>query len=90
MANTILKQYLLKGHVINESRCLAHSDSMINLYNTIENMQSNMNKFNDRFFIIDYELYNVGSSIKDIGKKISHISKLESIDIDDLLSKYEK
>ena len=47
-ANSILKQYLLKGHVINESRCLAHSDSMINLYNTIENIHSNMNNFNDR------------------------------------------
>ena len=31
-----------------------------------------------------------GYSIKDIGKKISHISKLESIDIDELLNKYEK
>ena len=39
-----------------------------------------------RFY--DDELYNVGSSIKDIGKKISHISKLESINIPELLNKY--
>ena len=46
------------------------------------------NSYHDRFIVIDEELYNVGSSIKDIGKKISHISKLGSIDIDQLLSKY--
>ncbi len=46
------------------------------------------NKYHDRFIIIDDELYNIGSSIKDIGKKISHISKLECIDIDELLNKY--
>ena len=46
------------------------------------------NLYHDRFIIIDDELYNVGSSIKDIGKKISHISKLESINIDELLQKY--
>ncbi|MBQ9124211.1 MAG: hypothetical protein IJY14_00835 [Acholeplasmatales bacterium] len=46
------------------------------------------NKYHDRFIVIDDELYNVGSSINDIGKKISQISKLESIDIDDLLNRY--
>ena len=46
------------------------------------------NNYHDRFIIIDNELYGVGSSIKDIGKKISHISKLDSISIDDLLNRY--
>ena len=189
-ANSILKQYLMKGHVVNESRCIAHSDNIIQMNNTIDRMNTIINKFDDRlsnlemkydnltsidifkdkifyngelfigysfikdlfnkatiriiiidyylnysvlemlnditlpitiyigdstpitlnelnlfstnhnltvirtnkyhdrFIIIDDELYNVGSSIKDIGKKISHISKLESIDIDELLSKY--
>ena len=182
-ANSILKQYLLKGHAINESRCLAHSDNMIQMSNVITNINDRLtcleyefkniisidipqnkifydgdlfegysfiknlfykainriiiidvyldysvlemlnditipitiyigdsahitnkeislfqtnhnlniirtNKYHDRFIIIDDELYNIGSSIKDIGKKISHISKLESIDIDELLSKY--
>ena len=182
-ANSILKQYLLNGQVINETRCLAHSDNIIQLTNKVENViqkvdnlelrldtitsidifkdqifyngelfegysfiknlfqkaleriiiidsyldysalemisdvnvditiyiashkpitnreislfQTNhsltvirTNNYHDRFIIIDDELYNIGSSIKDIGKKISHISKLESIDIDDLLNKY--
>jgi hypothetical protein len=46
------------------------------------------NLYHDRFIIIDDELYNIGSSIKDIGKKISHISKLDFINITELLQRY--
>ena len=189
-ANSILKQYLMKGYVVNESRCIAHSDNIIQMNNTIDRMNTTINKFDDRlsnvelrldnltsidifkdkifyngelfigysfiknlfnkatiriiiidyylnylvlemlnditlpitiyigdstpitlnelnlfstnhnltvirtnkyhdrFIIIDDELYNVGSSIKDIGKKISHISKLEYVSVDELLIKY--
>ena len=182
-ANSILKQFLLSGQVINETRCLAHSDNIIKMNNIIESMNTRMdnfelrldsitsttyfkdkifydgqlyegysfiknlfkkatnriiiidsyldysvlemmmdinidisiyiashtplsnrevslfqtnhnldvirtNSYHDRFIIIDSELYNIGSSIKDIGKKISHISKLESICIDELLNRY--
>ena len=90
LANSILQQYLLKGHIINESRCLAHiTNKELDLFKTNHNLNViRTNKYHDRFIIIDDELYTIGSSIKDIGKKISHISKLESIDIDDLLNKY--
>ena len=179
----ILKQYLLNGHVINESRCIAHSDNIIKINNTIDNLNERVstleygfksitsidifkdkifyngqffegysfiknlfnkainriiiidsyldysvlemlndisvdisiyiashtpisnkelslfqanhilnvirtNNYHDRFIIIDNELYSIGSSIKDIGKKISMISKLEAINIDDLLNRY--
>ena len=182
-ANSILKQYLIKGYAINEARCIAHSDNLIQMNNTINNINDRLtnletkvdtitsidifkdkifyngelfedysfiknlfnkatnriiiidsyldysvlemindinvnitiyisnsahitnrelnlfqlnhnltiirtNSYHDRFIIIDNELYNIGSSIKDIGKKISHISKLESIDINDLLNMY--
>ena len=182
-ANSILKQYLLSGQVINETRCLAHSDNIIKMNNIIESMNTRMDNFelrldsitsttyfkdkifyngqlyegysfiknlfkkatnriiiidsyldysvlemmmdinidisiyiashtpltnreislfqanhtlnvirtniyHDRFIIIDSQLYNIGSSIKDIGKKISHISKLESICIEELLNRY--
>ena len=182
-ANSILKQYLLSGQVINENRCLAHSDNIIKMNNIIESMNTRMdnfelrldsitsttyfkdkifydgqlyegysfiknlfkkatnriiiidsyldysvlemmmdiniditiyiashtplsnreislfqanhtlnvirtNSYHDRFIIIDSQLYNIGSSIKDIGKKISHISKLESICINELLNRY--
>lgn len=179
-ANSILKQYLLAGQVINQTRCIAHSDNIIQMNNTIININDRLtnletefksittieifknkvfyndelfegysfiknlfqkakqriiiidgyidysvlemlldiyvditiitfpssnltnreiqlfqqnhklnviknNKYHDRFIIIDDELYNIGSSIKDIGKKITHISKLESININELL-----
>ena len=182
-ANKILKQFLLNGYAINETRCLAHSDNIIKMNNIIESMNTRMdnfelrldtitsttyfkdkffydgqlyegysfiknlfkkatnriiiidsyldysvlemmmdinvdisiyiashtplsnreislfqanhtlnvirtNSYHDRFIIIDSQLYNIGSSIKDIGKKISHISKLESICIDELLNRY--
>ncbi len=191
-ANSILKQYLMKGCVINETRCVAHSDNLIQMNNAINQINSSItdfndrltnvelrlnninsidifkdkvfyngelfegysfikdlfnkatnriiiidayldysvlemlldihisiiiyiypsspitnrelylfqqnhdltiiktNKYHDRFIVIDNELYNIGSSIKDIGKKISQISKLECIDIDELLNKYLK
>ena len=186
-ASTILKQYLLYGHAINETRCLAHSDNILKLNNSIEKIKNTLtermdnfelrldsitsttyfkdkifydgqlyegysfiknlfkkatnriiiidsyldysvlemmmdiniditiyiashtplsnreislfqtnhnldvirtNIYHDRFIIIDSELYNIGSSIKDIGKKISHISKLDFININDLLNRY--
>ena len=182
-ANTILKQYLLCGQVINETRCMAHSDNLIKLSNTVDAMSIRLdnfefkldsitsstyfkdklfyngelfegysfiknlfnkaknriiiidgyldysvlemmndinvditiyiashtpitnreislfqtnhtlnvirtNNYHDRFIIIDDELYSVGSSIKDMGKKISHISKLEFISTNELLSRY--
>lgn len=189
-ANSVLKQYLVNGYIINENRCLAYGDNIIHINNTINHMNSTMNDFDDRltnvelrldtinsidifkdkifynnelfegysfiknlfskaknriiiidgyldysvlemmndinvditiyiashtpitnreislfqtnhslnvirtnnyhdrFIIIDDELYSVGSSIKDIGKKISHISKLNFISIDDLLNRY--
>ena len=34
-ANSILKQYLMKGCVINENRCIAHSDNLIQMNNAI-------------------------------------------------------
>ena len=182
-ANSILKQYLLNGQVINETRCMSHSDNLIKLSNTVDAMSIRLdnfefkldsstsatyfkdkifyngelfegysfiknlfnkaknriiiidgyldysvlemmkditiditiyiashtpitsremllfqtnhslkvirtNSYHDRFIIIDNELYSLGSSIKDIGKKISHVSKLDSISIDDLLNRY--
>ena len=60
----------------------------INLFQQNHNLTViRTNKYHDRFIIVDDELYNVGSSIKDIGKKISQISKLDSIDITDLLNR---
>ena len=61
----------------------------ITLFQTNHNLNVvRTNLYHDRFIVIDDELYNVGASIKDIGKKISHISKLEAINIEELLDRY--
>ena len=47
------------------------------------------NIFHDRFIIIDNNLYHVGASLKDLGKKCFGINKIEDKDyLDKLLSKF--
>lgn len=41
-ANSILKQYLMKGYVINETRCIAHSDNLIQMNNTINDLNNRL------------------------------------------------
>ncbi len=42
------------------------------------------NKFHDRFIVIDKkEMYHLGASIKDLGKKCFGINKIEDLDIID-------
>lgn len=43
------------------------------------------NKIHDRFIIIDDKIYLCGSSIKDVGKKRFVLTKLEAINVNDLL-----
>ena len=63
------------------------SNREISLFQNSHNLNViRTNNYNDRFIVIDDELYTVGSSIKDIGKKISQITKLESISINELLN----
>ena len=45
-----------------------------------------LKKAHDRFLIIDDDVYHVGASIKDLGKKWTAIMKMESIDLSSLLS----
>ena len=53
-ANSILKQYLMKGQVINENRCLAHSDNLVQMNNTIISI-------NDRLTNLEYEFKSITS-----------------------------
>ena len=49
-------------------------------YSNIEIINTDI--FHDRFIILDNsELYNIGSSLKDIGKKCSSINKIEDNNI---------
>ncbi|MBQ6782965.1 MAG: virulence RhuM family protein, partial [Acholeplasmatales bacterium] len=42
-ANRILKQYLLKGSVINEERCLSCTSNIISLQNKVNDIESKIN-----------------------------------------------
>ena len=53
-ANSILKQYLLNGHIINEKRCLAHSDNILQMNNVITNI-------NDRLTLVETKLDTLNS-----------------------------
>ena len=47
------------------------------------------NKFHDRFIVIDNkELYHVGASLKDLGKKCFAISKIEDMEYVEKISKF--
>jgi hypothetical protein len=39
-------------------------------------------KFHDRFLIIDHTVYHIGSSLKDLGKKLFAFSKMDMKDTD--------
>ena len=44
-----------------------------------------LKKSHDRFLIIDKDVYHIGASIKDIGKKWTAVMKMESLDSDSIL-----
>ena len=48
------------------------------------------NKFHDRFIIIDNEeIYHLGASIKDLGKKCFGINKIEDVEIIEKILNYK-
>ena len=45
-------------------------------------------KAHDRFFIIDDKVYHVGTSVKDLGKKLCTVSLLSCIDADEMIGNF--
>ena len=71
-ANNVLKQYLLKGYVINENRTLITNENYINLINRVENINSRLSKIerkdniqNENIFF-DGEYFDARSFLKQI------------------------
>ena len=50
-ANSILKQYLLKGSVINEERCLSCASNIISLQNKVETIESKVKDIEDNIYL---------------------------------------
>ena len=46
----------------------------------------NATNFHDRFLIIDYTIYHIGASLKDLGKKVFGFTRMEFISSEELLS----
>ena len=59
-ANSVLKQYLLNGYVVNENRCLAHSDNLVKLSNTVEQMKTTFEK---RFENLEFRYDSITSTV---------------------------
>ena len=71
-ANCVLKQYLLKGYVINDNRTLVTNENYINLINKVENIdlrlsriEKNDNNQNEKIFF-DGEYFDARSFLKQI------------------------
>ena len=77
-ANKVLKEYLLKGHVINYR--LEQMDTRLQKHNSQYPPISihTYKKCHDRFLIIDgTDIWHIGSSLKDLGKKMFAFSRLD-------------
>ena len=55
-ANKVLKEYLLKGYVINENRVIVSNENYIELKNEVTNINNKLLKVEDKVFDIEYGL----------------------------------
>lgn len=90
-ATSVLKQHLLRGYSINKQ--LMQISRQLSLDIAKHDAQYTpipvkvLKKSHNRFLIIDDDVYHVGASIKDLGKKWTAIMKMESIDYYSVLSR---
>ena len=87
-----LRDYLLKGYALN-NRMNRIEDNIQSLSEKVNQQYGNFklkkfNKSHDRFLIIDQkEIYHLGASLKDLGKKLFAFSLLDTSSVQDLLSR---
>ena len=63
-ANSILKQYLLKGSVINEERCLSCTSNIISLQNKVETIESKIKNMEDDLYLENSKAFFEGEIIE--------------------------
>ena len=56
-ANSILKQYLLNGHAINEDRCLNCTSNIISLENKYRNIEERLNNIEESLYSSESIIY---------------------------------
>jgi hypothetical protein len=62
-ANSILKQYLLNGSVINEERCLSCTSNIISLQNKVELIESKINNIEDNIYLDNSKAFYEGDVV---------------------------
>ena len=84
-ANRVLKEYLLKGYSVNQRmERLEQRVTETNQYEPID--LSIFTKSHDRFLIIDSDVYHIGASIKDLGKRWFAFCKMQ-LQADEMITK---
>ena len=53
-------------------------------------MVEHFNKAHDRFLLIDDEVYHIGASIKDLGKKWFAFTLMQDIAVEELINKIQE
>ena len=93
-ANSVLKDYLLRGYAVHQRIVYLEQKVSATIYTAhiSENLKLDLEKHNsqyqpinikqfnkshDRFMIIDNEVYHIGASLKDLGKRMFAFSKME-------------
>ena len=98
-ATKVLKEYIFNGYAINSEKIT--QQRLLNLENEVKVIKSHIKdntqyknlqvsqakNFHDRFLIIDNnEIYHIGASLKDLGKKVFAFSKID-MSIEDILKR---
>lgn len=71
-------------------RFVANTSHIFKRLETLEYHQLETDKSHDRFLMIDDNIYLIGASIKDLGKKLFGFSLMQNLSVTDLLKKIEQ
>ncbi len=88
-ANSILKEYLLKGHVINEQRCLSCTSNILSLQDNYKKLENRINNLEESIFSSESIFYE-GEILESYTflRKLFFLAKKEIIIIDNYADKF--
>ena len=89
-ANSILKQYILNGHVINEERCLSCASNIISLQNDIKHIESKIKVIEDKVNLENSKIFYQGEILDAYTfiRKLFFLAKYEIIIVDYYADKF--
>ncbi len=89
-ATSVLKQYLLKGNVINEERCLACTSNIISLQNEVKFIESKVNSLENNINIENSKIFYQGEILDAYTfiRKLFFLAKKEIIIVDFYADKF--